>query len=405
MLEETAVISCGIFGLIIASIIRDVGQWPRRLCLVLLSAAIARAVLQLLEDAAIQFRAPLALYSAVQILSILVTPVPSLLMTAYFLYCCGDDWRKSAFMWIKGILIALVLILEFMMWLYKNPDITLVFQRGAGRLAYLCLSLPVIILAVDLTVLVRKRKRLSRAYQAAFLLCYFMTDFHQILLLELLLVSELVKSYKKQMEENVRQRMSIAILEMRPHFIYNTMMTIYSLCAQDPQKARQVTRNFTIYLRNNFAAIAQENTVPFEKELEHTRAYLAVEQARFEEKLFVEFDITYTLFRVPPLTLQPLVENAVKHGIDPDLNPLYIFVRNRVTDGEIIIIVEDTGPGFVPPSVPPSDNEPHIALDNIRERLRSMCGGTLTIEPRKESGTKVTIRIPEKTQNVENGQR
>ena len=383
MLAQTAVISCGIFGLIVAFMIRNVGQWPRRLYIALLSMAIASAVLRLLENAAINNYLPAALYSAAQILHVLVAPVPSLLMTAYFLYCCGEDWRKSAFMRIKCVLIVLLVILELRAEFTYGPDFTPEFQRYASHWGRLYLLLVLFIVAVDLTALVRKRKRLSRAYRAAFLICFITPDLYQVILLELMLVSGLVKSYKEQMEENARRRMQVAVLEMRPHFIYNTMMTIYSLCALDPQKARQVTRDFSIYLRNNFAAIAQEGTIPFDKELE---------QARFEGKLFVEFDTPNTMFRVPPLTLQPIVENAVKHGIDPDLEPLYVFVRTCVTDGEIVIIVEDTGPGFA--GVPPSDNEPHIALDNIRERLRTMCGGTLEIEPRKESGTKVTIRIP-----------
>ena len=72
------------------------------------------------------------------------------------------------------------------------------------------------------------------------------------------------------------------VLQMRPHFIFNTMMSIYSLCNQDPQKARQVTMDFTNYLRKNFNAVASDSTIPFSAELEHTRAYLAVEQVRLK---------------------------------------------------------------------------------------------------------------------------
>ena len=138
-------------------------------------------------------------------------------------------------------------------------------------------------------------------------------------------------------------------------------------------------------------AIAQEDTIPFEKELEHTRAYLAVEQACFEGRLFVEFDTPDTFFRIPPLTLQPIVENAVKHGMDPDLEPLYVSVVTRDTARGVKITVEDTGPGFAPTD----DDEPNYALKNIRERLKTMCGGTLEIEEREAGGTRVTIFIPQ----------
>ena len=161
---------------------------------------------------------------------------------------------------------------------------------------------------------------------------------------------------------------------------------------QDPEKAQQVTLDFTNYLRRNFSAIANEDTVPFTDELRHTLAYLSVEQALHEDSLFVEFDTPHTLFRLPPLTLQPLVENAVKHGIDPDGKPLHIFVKTEQTSSGSKIIVENDGPDFVPAD----DNEPHIALKNIRERLHLMCGGELKIAQREGGGTVVTVSIPSK---------
>ena len=166
-------------------------------------------------------------------------------------------------------------------------------------------------------------------------------------------------------------------------------MSIYYLCAQDPEKAQRVIKDFSRYLKNNFKAIAKEGTIPFAEELEHTRAYLAVEQARYEGHLYVEFDTPNTFFRIPPLTLQPIVENAVKYGMDPDMEPLYVSVVTEDTEQGVRITVEDTGPGYAP-----SDDEPHFALDNIRQRLESMCGGTLEIAPREAGGTKVTVFVP-----------
>ena len=198
----------------------------------------------------------------------------------------------------------------------------------------------------------------------------------------------------RQQREIAHQRSSVMVLQMRPHFIYNTMMGIYYLCDQDPAKAKQVTLDFTSYLRKNFTAIASEEMIPFNDELEHTRAYLAVEQAQFEDSLFVSFDTPHTMFRVPPLTLQPIVENAVKHGMNESCDPIHISVVTRQTDLSSEIIVNDDGPGFKPTD----DDEPHIALNNIRQRLELMCGGTLEVAPREGGGTsvKVTIPIPDK---------
>ena len=181
------------------------------------------------------------------------------------------------------------------------------------------------------------------------------------------------------------------VLQMRPHFIYNTMTSIYCLCGQDPDLAKKVIMDFTSYLRKNFTAIASDTMIPFESELEHTRAYLAVEQAQYTDSLFVDYDTPHTFFRVPPLTLQPIVENAVVHGRDPFAGPFHISIRTRKTDSGSEIVVADNGSGFEPVD----DSEPHLALNNIRQRLNIMCGGSLSITPNEDGGTIVTITIPD----------
>jgi LytS/YehU family sensor histidine kinase len=205
----------------------------------------------------------------------------------------------------------------------------------------------------------------------------------------------------EQQREIANQHASIMVLQMRPHFIYNTLMSIYSLCNQDPQKARQVTKDFTDYLRRNFKAVAGEDAIPFSAELEHTRAYLAVEQAQHEEMLLVDYDVRFTRFRLPPLTLQPIVENAVKHGMDPYAGPLHVTVRTyRVdraggagsTGGASVIVVEDNGPGFDTAGL----NESHEAMTNIRQRLELMCDGKMEVASRETGGTTVTVTIPDR---------
>lgn len=200
-----------------------------------------------------------------------------------------------------------------------------------------------------------------------------------------------IEQHMSQQQEIARQRANIMVLQMRPHFICNALMSIYYLCVKNPKKAQQVTLDFTTYLRKNFTAIAGEGTIPFSEELEHTRAYLAIEQVQFEDNLIVEYDTPHKNFRVPPLTLQPIVENSIKHGMKPEYVPLHITIRTRQTDFANEIIVEDNGPGFSP-----TDNqEPHIALANIRERLK-MYGGKITIHPRTEGGAMVKVTIPDK---------
>ena len=199
------------------------------------------------------------------------------------------------------------------------------------------------------------------------------------------------EQHERLQQETARQRASIASLQMRPHFIHNTMTSIYYLCDQDPKLAKQVTMDFNTYLRKNFTAIAKEGPIPFEEELEHARAYLAVEQAQFASKLVIDFDTTHTGFRMPPLTLQPLVENAVKHGMTPETVPLHVTVRTCSTESGSEVAVEDDGPGFDPAIA----DDPRTTLANIRQRLEMMCGGTLEITPREGGGTVVRVTIPQ----------
>jgi LytS/YehU family sensor histidine kinase len=210
-------------------------------------------------------------------------------------------------------------------------------------------------------------------------------------------LSEQIEQDRRHQLEIANQRASVMVLQMRPHFIYNTLMSIYCLCDQDPQKARQVTMDFTNYLRRNFNAVASDSTIPFSAELEHTRAYLAVEQAQFEDMLLVEYDTPVTNFRLPPLTLQPLVENSVKHGMNPYSGPLHVSVRTRRTEAGIEVIVEDNGPGFDPDD----ESKPHTTLANIRQRMEMMCGGSLAIRPRDGGGTVATATIPDRQEQAD----
>lgn len=393
-------------GLLLAFFLRKTDRKNRGFFLVfflLLVGYTASAVINELADTARLSQISLFLYS---LFSSLLIPA----ITVYLLHCAGEDWRHSPLFAVVAILwtvyFALLLVTQFTTWIYYfTPDN--VYHRGPWY--PLLLIPPVLLMAANLIGLWRFRAALTRRQRIAFLI-YFVVPlicmliqmfFYGLLLIVfgtalavlfmfIFLLSDQVEQMIRQAEENASQRASINVLQMRPHFICNTMMSIYYLIAQDADKARQVTLDFTTYLRNNFTAIAKEDTIPFEEELEHTRAYLAVEKVRHENKLYVELDTPYTSFRIPALTLQPIVENAVVHGVSPDLEPLYLSVLTRETKTCGEIIVEDTGPGFAPAD----DHEPHIALANIRERLEMMCGGTLEITSRETGGTKVTIRVP-----------
>ena len=250
---------------------------------------------------------------------------------------------------------------------------------------------PVSVYVIMVVLLARCRKDLPKKRLVLCFALLFAPVFSQTFLFGLLIVFDQGDRYLKQKEENLRRQAEITVLQMRPHFIYNTMMSVYYLCEQDPKKAQAVTLDFSNYLRKNFSAVAKEGAIPFSEELEHAKAYLAVEKARFEDKLFVTFDTPATGFCLPVLTLQPLVENAVKHGVSPDLKPLTITVATKETDDGYELTVADDGPGFSM-----GDNgDPHIALENIRQRL-SAIGASLSVSPCGRGGAVVRIFVPKK---------
>ena len=186
-------------------------------------------------------------------------------------------------------------------------------------------------------------------------------------------------------------RIQILMNQIRPHFLYNTLTSIYMLCYEDQHKAAEVVRDFTTYLQANFTAIAAAEPISFDEELKHTQAYLSVEGMLHEGKLNVTYDADYRAFLLPPLTLQPIVENAVKHGTGNERPPLHIAIHTRAVNAGTELIIEDNGPGFSGHSTNAILH--HVGLRNVQERLEMMCGGTLDIHS-TSLGTTVRVFLP-----------
>ena len=191
------------------------------------------------------------------------------------------------------------------------------------------------------------------------------------------------------------QRIQIMMTQIQPHFLYNSLTVIQELCRSDPAQAEAATVQFANYLRGNMDALQTNIPIPFGQELEHTREYLALEQMRFEDKLTVRYDIQCEAFALPILTLQPIVENAVRHGArgNPDGRG-EVVISTREHPDRYEIIVTDNGPGFDPKAQAPDQGHSHVGLQNVRQRLSQMCGGALTVESAPGEGTRVTIALP-----------
>jgi sensor histidine kinase YesM len=131
--------------------------------------------------------------------------------------------------------------------------------------------------------------------------------------------------------------------------------------------------------------------IPFEKELEHTKTYADIEMVRFPN-IRVLYEIEDAGFLVPPLTVQPIVENAIRHGVRIREHGLVTVTAKGAAGGHQIVI-RDNGVGFDVNALETLDDD-HIGIRNVRERLKKMCGGTLTIDSRIGEGTTAVIRIP-----------
>ena len=212
------------------------------------------------------------------------------------------------------------------------------------------------------------------------------------------------RKLREKEEELYETRIRTMIQQIRPHFIYNTLSSIYVLCKNHSPRTLPVLEDFMNYLQANFTAVAADKPIPFADELKHTKAYLAVESARHSELLNVTYDTPHTDFSLPALTLQPIVENAVKHGSGSERVRLDISIHTEKTADGSVITVTDNGPGFDAASAAETgtvtaafleQKETHIGLANVRERLELMCQGSLSVASVPEAGTTVTILIPD----------
>ncbi|MCR5031973.1 MAG: histidine kinase [Lachnospiraceae bacterium] len=205
-----------------------------------------------------------------------------------------------------------------------------------------------------------------------------------------------VEQAKRLQEQEVRMtedRIRIMMSQIRPHFIFNTLNSIYILCEKDPAEAQRAVGDFAEYLRSNLEGLENATEIPMAKELDYIGHYLRLEKMRFQEELEAVFDIETEDFTIPALSIQPIVENAVKHGIAKKRNGGTITLRTRDRGDHFDVIVEDDGVGF-DPSVPPEDGRIHVGMANVRERLWSISGATMDVVSAKGNGTCVTIHIP-----------
>ena len=200
------------------------------------------------------------------------------------------------------------------------------------------------------------------------------------------------ESLKRQVAE---ARMAALQAQVEPHFLFNTLASIDHLIETDPPRASVMQKNLITYLRATLHKM-RESTTTLGREADLITAYLEILKVRMEERLSVKVDVPAGLRSAafPPMMLQSVVENAIKHGLEPSSEPATISVGAEVHDGMLRVSVADTGVGFNPDNRTTSGTG--LGLTNIRERLELLYGraGRLEIDANVPQGTLVTLTLP-----------
>jgi len=202
----------------------------------------------------------------------------------------------------------------------------------------------------------------------------------------------IVVQYSIRLKEE--SRISIMLSQIQPHFLYNAISSIRNLCREDPQSAKDAFDRLTGYLRANLDSLSLSTPIQFEKEMEHVKTYLSIEKIRFEDRLTIIYDISATDALVPALTVQPIVENAVKHGITKREEGGTLTIKTEETGSAFVITVTDDGVGFDKSKL--DNKHKHVGIDNAKNRLATMSGGKLVITSEPGVGTTAVITIPKR---------
>ena len=219
----------------------------------------------------------------------------------------------------------------------------------------------------------------------------FSENFSALILFVFILLQQTEQYYLKE-QELKEMRIAVMLSQIQPHFLYNTLNNIYRLCKGN-EEAQTAVLYFSNFLETNMHSLEERKPVPFSTEREHTEKYIHLRKLSMGEYLNAVFDCEEEGFFIPSLTVQPLVENAIKHGIGKQYEGGTVTIRTRKDNNAFIVTVEDDGVGF-DTSKEITDKEKHIGIKSVRERLLAMVGGTLDIQSEIGKGTVCTITIP-----------
>lgn len=312
--------------------------------------------------------------------------------------------------YIDAVFAIILVVVSQFTHLYYYFDEQNYYHRNPANI--LSMLIPMIGMIIDLYLILANRKNVSReirismiSYIVLPLIAAIIQVFHYgVSLINIAIAISMIMMFVTVMVEQNHElarrekeaadlKISLMLSQIAPHFIYNALTTIRQLCVKDPQAAYDTVTDFSKYLRENIDSLTQKHKIPFEQELEHTKCYVAIEQKRFGERVRVNYDIGVKDFEIPPLSLQPIVENAVKHGICKKEEGGTVWISTRKEKNLIYITVKDDGKGFNLKNTSSKD-ESHTGLRNVETRLKDMCRGRMYVKSQEKKGTKVEMIFP-----------
>lgn len=320
------------------------------------------------------------------------------------------DKRILAVYIIAAIGIVMCVLTQFLH-IYYYIDADNFYHRNPGHA--ISMIIPIVGMIMDASLIIQNRQKINRLTRIS-LLSYMFLPFVAVIIqmfyygisliniaISISMILMFVASMIEQNENLARKekeaadlRISIMISQIAPHFIYNTLTSIQEMCSSDPEMAGELTGEFAEYLRGNLESLNMDKPVPFERELSHVKCYASIEEKRFAGKVKTRYNIRDDEFLIPSLTLQPLVENAIKHGLRKKRGGGTVEISTERIGDEIHITVKDDGVGFDMNQV--NDDKMHVGIYNVTKRLHDMSGGSLKIESNVGTGTCVEIILPQK---------
>ncbi|MDO5331525.1 MAG: histidine kinase [Bacillota bacterium] len=347
----------------------------------------------------------------------------SFMLTIMFLSFCQYETMRQKIYVADGILYTMAFVCNApsLIWLIGNGNglnwFYSISSNGViehGNLFWLSVAFPVLILLFNFVFMLTCKKEMVRNQLFAWLsyemfpfvvwVVYAITGtfyeaaiFTAISLSLLLLyghihLGSIIDGIVTENQLN-KSQMKLMVSQIQPHFMYNALNSIYVLIDKDKDQAQEAVAMFSDYLRQNINSLKSDQPVAFEEELEHTKAYIYLEQIRFGDKLKVLYNIKATDFKIPPLSVQPLVENAIKHGISKKPGGGTVEITSREDDKNYVVEIIDNGLGFNAGEFSSNDKHTHIGLFNVNSRLVNMVNGNLTVKSQHGVGTVCTITI------------